>query len=249
MSGSVAGQKGQPTVTANAVVSVQPIALTRKGNKKPTYTAQRLPCNPESVLTPQMGPRRRPPRPVGHLLVFMKSSWLFYDFFRPFRVRSIVGAKNDMSLALERVLATAPGFSAPPAIGETESRLNVAVIFTSVQSTLAALKKAGALANRLSGRITLVVPQVVPYPLPLTSPPVLLDWNEKRFRVIAGESPVETTVQIYLCRDRLETLTAVLSPRSLVVVGGPKRWWPTAEKRLARTLRRAGHEVILTETE
>jgi hypothetical protein len=132
---------------------------------------------------------------------------------------------------------------------ETESRLNVAVIFTSVQSTLAALKKAGALANRLSGRITLVVPQVVPYPLPLTSPPVLLDWNEKRFRVIAGESSVETTVQIYLCRDRLETLTAVLSPRSLVVVGGPKRWWPTAEKRLARTLRRAGHEVILTETE
>lgn len=249
MSGSVAGQKGQPTVTANAVVSVQPIALTRKGNKEPTYTAQRLPCNPESVLTPQMGPRRRPPRPVGHLLVFMKSSWLFYDFFRPFRVRSIVGAKNDMSLALKRVLAPAPGFPRPPAIVETESRLNVAVIFTSVQSTLAALKKAGALANRLSGRITLVVPQVVPYPLPLTSPPVLLDWNEKRFRVIAGQSPVETTVQIYLCRDRLETLTAVLSPRSLVVVGGPKRWWPTAEKRLARTLRRAGHEVILTETE
>ena len=249
MSGSVAGQKGQPTVTANAVVSVQPIALTRKGNKEPTYTAQRLPCNPESVLTPQMGPRRRPPRPVGHLLVFMKFSWLFYDFFRPFRVRSIVEAKNDMSLALKRVLAPAPGFPRPPAIVETESRLNVAVIFTSVQSTLAALKKAGALANRLSGRITLVVPQVVPYPLPLTSPPVLVDWNEKRFRVIAGQSPVETTVQIYLCRDRLETLTAVLSPRSLVVVGGPKRWWPTAEKRLARTLRRAGHEVIFTETE
>jgi hypothetical protein len=179
----------------------------------------------------------------------MKFSWLFYDFFRPFRVRSIVGAKNDMSLALERVLAPAPGFPRPPAIVETESRLNVAVIFTSVQSTLAALKKAGALANRLSGRITLVVPQVVPYPLPLTSPPVLVDWNEKRFRVIAGQSPVETTVQIYLCRDRLETLTAVLSPRSLVVVGGPKRWWPTAEKRLARTLRRAGHEVIFTETE
>ena len=154
-----------------------------------------------------------------------------------------------MSLALERVLAPSPGYPAPPVIEKTESRLNVAVVFTSVEATLAALKKAGALANRLSGRITLVVPQVVPYPLPLTSPPVLLDWNEKRFRVIAGESPVETTVQIYLCRDRLETLITVLSPHSLVVVGGPKRWWPTAEKRLARTLRRAGHEVILTETE
>ena len=57
-----------------------------------------------------------------------------------------------------------------------------------------------------------MVPQVVPYPLPLESPPVLIDWNERRFRVIADESPVETTVRIYLCRDRLETLTAVLKP-------------------------------------
>jgi hypothetical protein len=154
-----------------------------------------------------------------------------------------------MSLALERVLAPSPGYPAPPAIEKTESRLNVAVVFTSVEATLVALRKAGALASRLRGRITLVVPQVVPYPLPLTSPPVLLDWNEKRFRAIASESPVETTVQIYLCRDRLETLTTELSPRSLVVVGGRKRWWPTAEKRLARKLRRAGHEVIFTETE
>ena len=154
-----------------------------------------------------------------------------------------------MSPALERVLAPLPGHPSPPAIEETESRLNVAVVFTSVEATLAALRRAGALANRLSGRITLLVPQVVPYPLPLTSPPVLLDWNEKRFHVIASGSPAETTVLIYLCRDRLETLTTVLSPRSLVVVGGRKRWWPTAEKRLARKLRRAGHEVIFTETE
>ena len=154
-----------------------------------------------------------------------------------------------MSLALERVLAPSPGYPAAPAIEETESRLYVAVVFTSVEATLAALRKAGDLANRLSGRITLVVPQVVPYPLPLTSPPVLLDWNEKRFRVIASESPVETTVLIYLCRDRLKTLTTELSSRSLVVVGGRKRWWPTAEKRLARKLRRAGHEVLFAETE
>ena len=154
-----------------------------------------------------------------------------------------------MSLALEKVLAPLPGHPTPPPIEETESRLNVAVVFTSVESTLAALRKAGALANRLSGRITLLVPQVVPLPLPLTSPPVLLDWNERRFRVIASESPVETTVRIFLCRDRLETLRTVLRPRSLVVIGGRKRWWPTAEKRLAGKLHRDGHEVILTETE
>jgi len=154
-----------------------------------------------------------------------------------------------MSLALERVLAPSPGFPTQPAADETESRLNVAVVFTSVDATLVALKKAGAMADRLKGRITLLVPQVVPQPLPLSSPPVLLDWNENRFRVIASKSLVETTVSIYLCRERLDALLAVLSPRSLVVIGGRKRWLPTAEKRLARDLRRAGHEVIFTETE
>lgn len=154
-----------------------------------------------------------------------------------------------MALALERVLAPLPGHPAPLAAEETESRLNVAVVFTSVDATLPALRKAGALANRLNGRITLLVPQIVPFPLPLTSPPVLLDWSERRFRVIANESPVETTVRIYLCRDSLEALRTVLSPRSLVVVGGRRRWWPTAEERLTRQLRRASHEVIFTETE
>lgn len=152
-----------------------------------------------------------------------------------------------MSLAFERIL----GSSAPSRLttDEVHSRLNVAVIFTSVEATLRALRKAAALANRLGGCIKLLVPQVVPYPLPLTSPPVLLDWSEKHFRVIANESSVETRVQLYLCRDRFETLASVLKPRSLVVVGGYKRWWPTADERLARKLRRAGHEVIFTETE
>jgi hypothetical protein len=67
--------------------------------------------------------------------------------------------------------------------------------------------------------------------------------------MIAIESPVETIVRVFLCRDRLETLSMVLKPHSLVVVGGRGRWWPTAEERLARRLRRAGHEVIFEETE
>ncbi len=133
--------------------------------------------------------------------------------------------------------------------GEPRTGLEIAVVFTTVNATLAALKEAGTLAGRLGARITLVVPQVIPYPLPLTSPPVLLDWSERRFHVLASESHIDTKVQLYLCRDREETLRSVLGARSLVIVGGRRRWWPTAEKRLARRLRRAGHEVILKETE
>jgi hypothetical protein len=127
--------------------------------------------------------------------------------------------------------------------------LNIAVVFTTVEATLPALRKAGVLANSLGARVTLLVPQVVPYPLPLETPPVLVDFNERRFRLIACQSPVETKVRIFLCRDRLEILNSVLSPRSLVVVGGRRRWWPTAERWLARKLRTLGHEVVYTETE
>lgn len=154
-----------------------------------------------------------------------------------------------MEPALERILT--PSVNRPPRLepAETTSKLNVIVIFTSVDATLQALKEAGNLAHQLNGRIMLVAPQVVPYPLPLASPPVLLDWNERRLRVIADESAVETIVRIYLCRDRWQALEQALRPHSVVVVGGRKRWWPTRESRLARRLRRAGHQVILTETE
>jgi hypothetical protein len=160
-----------------------------------------------------------------------------------------MGAWKEMSLALEKALVPAPARPENPPVEETNHRLDVAVVFTSVEPTLRALKEAGALAERLESRITLVVPQVVPYPLPLTSPPVLLEFSERRFSVLASQSPVETTVCIFLCRDRWEALQVALKPRSLVVIGGRKGWWARPEKRLARQLRRAGHEVVLVETE
>ena len=150
-----------------------------------------------------------------------------------------------MSLALQRTLTPATGRPDQTA----PAQLSITVVFTTVESTLAALREAGTLANRLGAHITLLVPQIVPYPLPLESPPVLIDWSERRFRVIAEESTVETKVQLYLCRDREATLMRMLSPRSIVVIGGRKHWWPTAESRLVRHLRHAGHEVIFAETE
>jgi len=152
-----------------------------------------------------------------------------------------------MRLTFNQTLSTAAGH--PDAAESQEQKLNVTVVFTCVKATVAAMKKAGALAESLGARITLVVPQVVPFPLELTSPPVLLEFQERRFRDIAKLSPVEINVKLYLCRDEMETAKAVLKPHSLVVVGGRRRFWPTREKALARTLRKAGHEVIFIEAE
>jgi hypothetical protein len=140
----------------------------------------------------------------------------------------------------------------PPVPPESESQeptLSVTVVFTSIRSTLAALKAAGVWASRLGAHITLLAPQVVPYPLPLAHPDVEQRFSEHRFRVLAEESKVETDVRLLWCRDTLETVLGALAPHSLVMLGSQKSWLPTSEKRLARQLRRAGHEVIVTETE
>jgi hypothetical protein len=152
-----------------------------------------------------------------------------------------------MALAMERMTAPVTGVPTRRFAEETDPKLDISVVSTSIESTLTALKVAGNLAGSLGGRITLIVPQIVPYPLPLATPPVAVDFHERRLRVLASGYRVETRVSIYLCRDPVETLMSVLKPHSVVVVGSRRRWWPTAEKRLAAKLRRAGHEVLVTE--
>ena len=154
-----------------------------------------------------------------------------------------------MSFAVEKVVVPASGYPRRPTVTEADLELNIAVVFTSEESTLAALKEAGALASSLGARVTLLVPQVVPHPLPLDEPPVLTEFNERRFRLIVNQSRVETRVRIYLCRDPLVALTSVLKPGSIVVIAGRKRWWPTRERKLACELRRAGYEVVWKERE
>jgi hypothetical protein len=153
------------------------------------------------------------------------------------------------SPTFQKVLTPGRKRSAPLTNEPSDHLLDVAVVFTSGAATTTALRTAGALADSLNARIKLVAMQVVPYPLPLESPPILLDFSEHRLREIAVESLVETTVQIYLCRDSWATLSAVLPPHSLVVIGGRKRWWRTKEESLVRKLSRAGHQVIFAETE
>lgn len=134
-----------------------------------------------------------------------------------------------------------------------ECPLDVVVMFTDVPGTLKALKTAAELAHNLNGRIRLLAPQVVPYPLPLESPQVSREFNQRRFQTLAshGSSAVliDTRVELYLCRDRDDALCQALEPEALVVIGVRRSWWPTAEKALVRNLQRKGHQVILVNTE
>ena len=130
----------------------------------------------------------------------------------------------------------------------TGAQLNIAVLFTNSEGTAAALRAAGGLARQLNGRVTVFAPVEVSWHLPIERPPVSQEWNRRRFLALASKCPVKTTIRLFLCRDAWEILRCVLSPHSLVVVGGRKHWW-AREVRLARRLRTLGHDVVLAEME
>jgi hypothetical protein len=137
--------------------------------------------------------------------------------------------------------------SAPVSAPEVlRPELEVNVVYTRLPGAAKTLHTASGLARGLGARVTVHVPQVIPYPLELKAPPVSIAFAEQQLLALAGEQPVETNIQMYLCRDLTETIRRVLKPDSVVVIGGRKRWWPTPEKKLAAILRRDGHRVILT---
>jgi hypothetical protein len=128
------------------------------------------------------------------------------------------------------------------------ARIEVVVVYTSVKRTLAALRAAGSLARGLSGRIHLVVPQIVPFPAQLDEPLVQQEFAQRKFRTLAEESAIDTRVDICLCRDWETGVLHSIGPRSIVVVGAAMRYWPFGpERRLARTLRKRGHHVLFVE--
>lgn len=122
--------------------------------------------------------------------------------------------------------------------------LKVNVICTHLDETLAALRAAGRLACNLHAEIDLLVPHVVPYPLDLRHPPVSGDFLTRRFQTLADGQKVPTSVNVILCRERESAWKQALKPHSLVVIGRRKHWWKPGDSRLARALRRQGHEVI-----
>jgi hypothetical protein len=139
--------------------------------------------------------------------------------------------------------------SYPSGAESPRTKLDIEVLFTSERATQSALRTAAKLAASLGARIALIAVQVVPYPAPLDRPPIDVAFTQNRLRALAERASVDATLRIYLTRDRREGLAGILKPRSLIVLGARKRWWPTAETRLARKLQSLGHEVVIAETE
>ena len=139
-------------------------------------------------------------------------------------------------------------YGSPPAEPDLSGRqLDLKVIFTDLPKTAAALATARSMARGLGAHITLVVAQVVPYPLPLSAPDVPVEFTERLLESLAAE---DTAVEIYLCRDRNETIRRALPPDSVAIVSARKwQWWtcwlPSRERSLAKLLRQDGRRVLV----
>src|SRR5205085_10618758 len=114
-----------------------------------------------------------------------------------------------------------------PRVQERGPNLQLYVIFTDLPATNLALDAANQLAHDLDARITVLVAQVVPYPLAPECPPVSIRFTERVLSRLVCDRDLATTVHVYLCRDRDETIRQALLPESIVVIGR-KRWWRKA---------------------
>lgn len=132
--------------------------------------------------------------------------------------------------------------------GTAAEPLEVNVIFTELDATAAALQAAESFARELSARIRLRAGLVVPVQLPLDQPLVSVEFLQQALRDLVDRSlavELERTIHLYVCRDWMDTLSAVLKPDSLVVIGARRRWWPASTNRLARALRAQHNRVVV----
>jgi hypothetical protein len=126
----------------------------------------------------------------------------------------------------------------------TAGVLWVVVPYTTPELTMAALRHAGVCTD-LDVHVCLVDIQVVPFPCSLNQPPINRKFSECRLQGLFKESGLPGKAAVIYTRDWLEGFKKVLEPGSLVVIATKKRWWGTREDKLARTLMKAGHQVLL----
>jgi hypothetical protein len=122
------------------------------------------------------------------------------------------------------------------------------VVYTTPDETLAAVRAAVAFARPQGIPVTLVHFWTRPYGQAIDAPcgisPIAADTFVER---LATEGLV-VRPHVYACRDSNAAIADALPRRSLVFVGGRRRWRTTMSERSRRALEAAGHLVVLVDT-
>jgi|HubBroStandDraft_2_1064218.scaffolds.fasta_scaffold727476_1 hypothetical protein len=123
------------------------------------------------------------------------------------------------------------------------AELDLVVPFTNPELTRTALDAANGMGTGLNATLRLIKVQVVPFPLELDQSPVYIQFLKDQMAQFRSDLPVAG--EIRLAREFEQGLLGTLGRESVVILATPRRPWTTRNERLARTLRRAGHKVVL----
>jgi hypothetical protein len=126
----------------------------------------------------------------------------------------------------------------------------VHVLATQFEGTRAALEAAIPLARGSHARLKVLVPQVVPYPLPLDEPAEPAPFPAERYRHLLHHLHAEAEVRLCLCRHLDDVILQMLPAHATVVVGGPAGTWRASrDERLTRRLTHLGFRVVFAPIE
>ena len=127
--------------------------------------------------------------------------------------------------------------------------LEVNVLCTGMPATVKAIDSAAELARGLNARLHLLVAQVVPYAVPLESPPVLVEFQEALFRDMRGVMAWKPMSISSSAGTRGDVRCGSSAPRSVVVLGARRRMVASRETLARRCAARATRSLCVYEEE
>jgi len=121
--------------------------------------------------------------------------------------------------------------------------LEIVVPFTTKPLTNAALDKVEKISQGLDVRVKVVCVQAVPFPLPLSCPPVSISFIRQALEDLLSVHHAEA--EIHVTRNLRSIWSTCIEPGSVIVIATTKHLLlQTKEERLAQDLREIGHEVF-----
>ena len=145
-------------------------------------------------------------------------------------------------------MKTSGEFRIDPGRLETDGiggELEVVIPYNEPSVVAEVLRQVPALTAGFNARVSLIAVHTLPYPLPFVCPALAHAHLVEQLTELASGCALPVHPQVVLARDRTEGLRYVLKPSSTVLLGTRKHLWPTQEDKLARSLTRDGHKVVL----